>query len=139
MLYKIAIAVIFLILLVLSPELCVFVAIGLLPAFVAFLVDIRPGKNTSATVAFFNLAGVTIPGMRFLNGDYMISFANVLNIKILLVVYLFAAIGYFIVWLVPKITVIIVDYKNERRAIRIKEKITGLIEEWGPEIRDRSN
>lgn len=135
MLFKILIGIIWLGILVLSPELCVFLTVGMLPAFVSYLVDVRPGKNTSATIAFFNLTGVIIPGMKFFNGTYSLNFARVLDFKILFVVYLFAGMGYFIVFLIPKITVIIVDYKNERRAIRIREKISLLVEDWGNEIK----
>ena len=120
---------------VLSPALCVFFTIGMAPAMVSYFVDMQPGKNYSSTIAFFNMTGITIPGMQFLHGDRALSFATALDMRVLILVYLFAAMGYFIVWLIPKITVIVVDYKNERRAIRIREKVSALVEEWGPEVR----
>ncbi len=133
MLYKILIILIWFGLLVMSYKMCIFVSASLAPAFVSYLVDIRPGKNMSATVAFFSLAGLTIPLMKFLNQGNDLALPA--SIDLLLLVYIFAAMGYFIVYLVPKITVIIVDYKNESRAIRIREKIAQLVEEWGAEVR----
>ena len=112
---------------------CVFVSAALGPAMVSYLIDFRPGKNTSATVTFFSLSGMSIPAMKFLNQNNDLALPA--NLDLLLLVYVFAAMGYFIVWLVPKITVIVVDYKFERRAIRIREKIAQLIEEWGPEVK----
>lgn len=136
MFFKIAILLVaWFAILVVSWEFCVFLSISMMPALVAYLVDIRPGKNTSTTVTCFNLAGVTIPSMKFVNGTYSLNINTALDMRIIALVYLFAAMGYFIVWLVPKITVIVVDYRNERRAIRIREKITELVEEWGPEVR----
>jgi len=123
MLYKILVILLWFCMLVMSYKLCIFVSAALAPAFVSYLIDMQPGRNRSATVAFFSLAGqcndLALPA----------------SIDLLLLVYVFAAMGYFIVWLVPKITVIIVDYKNESRAIRIREKIAQLIEEWGAEVR----
>lgn len=133
MLYKILIVLLWLGMLVLSYRMCIFVSAGLAPAFVSYLVDMRPGKNMSATVTFFSLAGLTIPMQKFFNQGNPLALPD--SIDLLLLVYVFAAMGYFIVWLVPKITVIIVDYKNESRAIRIREKIAHLVEEWGPEVR----
>lgn len=135
MLFKIIATIMMLGILILSPPLCVFIMVGLLPALVAYMVDIQPGKNTSATVFFFNLAGLTIPGMKFINGEISLTIIKALEISNLAIVYTFATMGGFIVWLVPKITVIIVDYKNERRAIRIREKIASLTDEWGAEVR----
>jgi hypothetical protein len=133
MLYKILFAIIWFGLLVISYRLCIFVSASMGPAVVAYITDFRPGKNTTATVTFFSLAGLSIPVMKFMNEGNPLALPDSLNL--LLLVYLFAGMGYFIVWLVPKITVIIVDYKHESRAIRIREKIAQLIEEWGTEIK----
>ena len=133
MLYKILVILLWFCMLVMSYKLCIFVSAALAPAFVSYLIDMQPGRNRSATVAFFSLAGLTIPFMKYLNQGNDLALPA--SIDLLLLVYVFAAMGYFIVWLVPKITVIIVDYKNESRAIRIREKIAQLIEEWGAEVR----
>jgi hypothetical protein len=122
-------------LMVIDPGLAVFVLVGLVPTFVWRLVDNKPGKNTSATITFFNLAGLTIPCSKFLEDPSSIpSFPN-LDMVQLMVVYLFATMGWFIAWLIPKIVVIMVDLKNEKRAVRIKEKMNELLEEWGTDIK----
>jgi hypothetical protein len=136
MIQKILIGLMSVLLLVVSPKLFVFVCVGLTPSIVCSIVDVKPGRNTFQTVLFFNLSGVCIKFMDFLNNPALLrSFADALNPTNILMIYLFAALGYFVVWLVPKIVVIMADYKSERRALVIKEKITEMIEEWGPEVK----
>ncbi len=135
---KIFAGIISVLLLVVSPKMFMFTAVGLAPAIVAFIVDVRPGKNTFQTVLFFNLAGVATKFTDFLNSPLNAgTFSEMITPVNLMTMYVFAAIGYFVVWLVPKVVVIIVDYKNERHALRIRERISQLIEEWGPEVKGR--
>ena len=131
MLIKIVIGLFVVALAVYDPKICMFVVIGLAPAIVSYLVDTKPGKNTSATIFFFNLTGMTVAGMKFLKGAPI-----EMKVQNFFMIYLFAGMGYFIVWLVPKITVIIIDYKYERRAVRFREKIVKLVDEWGAEVKN---
>jgi hypothetical protein len=136
MIKKILIGLFSVLLLVVSPKLFIFVVVGLAPAIVCSITDVKPGRNTFQTVLFFNLSGVGIKFMEYINDPGRLnSFADALNPANLLMIYLFAGLGYFVVWLVPKIVVIIADYKHERRALVIKEKLAELIEEWGPEVK----
>jgi hypothetical protein len=119
-----------------DPPLASFIAIGLMPAFTALMLDTRPEKSTGRTVAFFNLAGMVrylVPMLERLGSN---KFPEALNIIHLFVVYAFAAMGYFVAWIVPRLFVIYADYKNQNRARAISEKLAKLMEEWGHEVRN---
>ena len=135
MVFKIITILLGLCILVLSPPLFVFCIVGFAPAIVARTINVERDKNKSSSIAFFNAAGIAIPGMRFMRVGLPSRIGEALNPSDLVIIYLMAGMGYFIVWLVPKITVIIVDYKSERRAIRIRENMAKLTEEWGPEVK----
>ena len=124
-----------LLMLVLLTKVFIFALIGMGPAIVCYLIDWKPGKNTFQTVAYFNLAGVSIKCMDFIQNISSLTLAEAMSPKNLLLAYSFAAMGYFVVWLVPKVIVIMVDYKNQRRSIVINEKVEKLVEEWGPEVK----
>jgi hypothetical protein len=122
-------------LLVVDPPVYSFFMIGMFPGLTALMVDRRPGKSTGTTIMFFNLAGVLIYMIDMLNRIGANKFPETLSVIKIFTVYLFAGCGYFIVWLVPRLFVIYVDYKNQARAKNISTKISELIEEWGPEVR----
>lgn len=133
---KIALFCLFILpLLVIDPPVFTFVVVAMFPAFVSMMVDTRPEKSTGMTVAFFNLAGVVrylVPMLEDLGTN---KFNIALNVVNFFVVYTFAAIGYFVVWLVPRIFVLYADYKNQTRARIISERMAKLVEEWGSEVR----
>jgi hypothetical protein len=134
---KVILFVIMLFLLALvDPPLAAFIAIGLMPAFTAVMLDARPEKSTGRTVMFFNLAGLVKFLVPMLERFGMNKFPDALNIFHLFVVYAFAAMGYFVAWMVPRLFVIYADYKNQNRARAISEKLAGLMEEWGHEVRN---
>lgn len=131
--YSIAIAL-SIIVLVVSPRLFVFSFVALAPSLVAFYIDRLPGKNTSITVALFNFTGLILYATDVMRGASAMTGA--MDFKKLLVVYLFAALGWFIVWIVPRLTVIFIDYRNENRAAKIRKKINDLVDEWGEELKN---
>ena len=123
--------------LILSPKLFVFMVVSMAPAFVAYIIDRMPGKNISTTVALFNFSGFSIFAGEMLQGSGSIrNLSDALDPFKLMVVYLFAAVGWFIIWIVPKLAIIIFEYKDQVRIDGIEKKITKLEEEWGVEIRD---
>ncbi len=129
---KIILFVIVLFLLALiDPPMAAFISIALLPAFVA---TIYP--QYSRTVTFFNLAGVVRFLYPMLERIGMNKFPEALNVFHIFVVYVFALMGYFVAWIVPRLFVIYADYKNQNRARAITEKMAKLMEEWGPEVRN---
>ena len=124
-------------LLIVSPKFFVFSLVALMPAFVARVIDRLPTKDTSTSVALFNLTGLGFYAEdAFRSGGSFTNLAAVIDVQKLMVVYLFAALGWFIVWIVPRLTVIYIDYRNENRASRIRRKIDKLIDEWGAEVKN---
>lgn len=122
-------------LLVIDPPVFAFIVVGMFPAFTAIMLDRRPEKSIGMTVAFFNLAGVVKYLVPMLENLGLNKFSMTLSLMNFFVVYGFAALGNFMVWLVPRIFVIYADYKNQTRAHHISEKMAKLIEEWGAEVR----
>lgn len=122
-------------LLVIDPPVLVFIITVLSPAFIALVTDRRKDKSTGMTVAFFNLAGLSIYLVPMFGRLGNNKFDQTLTSTNFLIVLLFAAMGYFVVWLVPRIFVIYADYKNQARARVVSEKMTKLIEKWGVEVR----
>ena len=118
-----------------DPPLASFIAVGLMPAFTSMMIDTRPEKSTGRTVLFFSFAGVAKFMVPMLSHVGRNNFSDALNIFHLFVVYAFAAMGYFVAWMVPRLFVIYADYKNQERARTISEKMTKLLEEWGTDIR----
>lgn len=122
--------------LVISPRLFVFMIVALAPFLVAFLVDRSAGKTVSTTVGLFNIGGFSIYAIGML--DKAASFSNMtdaLDPFKLMIVYLFAAIGWFVIWFVPKMTITFCEYRDEMRIKAIKTKLNQLEEEWSPQVR----
>ena len=114
---------------------CSFFVVGMMPGFTSLMIDRRPGKSTGTTILFFNLAGVLLFLIDMFDRLGANKMPDALSVVKIFTVYLFAGCGYFMVWLVPRLFVIYVDYKNQARAKSISGKIADLLEEWGPEVR----
>ena len=122
--------------LVANPNLFMFICFAMLPSIVAYVIDRLPGKNTSTTVTLFNLAGVSIFVMQILNGSRSINnVAEAINLQWVLVVYLFAGCGWFVVWILPKIVISLSEYRIQKRIEVMEKKLGELLEEWGEEVR----
>lgn len=123
--------------LVANPNLFMFICFAMAPAIVAYLIDRLPGKNISTTVMLFNLAGVSIFTFKILTGSSSMSnIASAINLQWIMVVYLFAAGGWFCVWIVPKIVIALSEYSYERKIETMEEKMAELVEEWGDEVKN---
>ncbi|PIR33216.1 MAG: hypothetical protein COV36_03040 [Alphaproteobacteria bacterium CG11_big_fil_rev_8_21_14_0_20_44_7] len=126
-----------LVVLVLSPALFVFVIFATAPSIVAYIVDRLPGKNTSTTVAMFNLSGVSVYASDiFSNSSSLSSFMDVLDPFKLMVVYLFAALGWFLIWIIPRFTTVVMEYSNDAQVVELEHKLEKMIEEWGEEVKN---
>lgn len=122
--------------LVANPNMFMFICFAMAPAIVAFFTDRLPGKNTSTTVALFNLAGVSIFVMQILQGNRNLSnISDAINFHWYLVVYLFAGCGWFVVWFLPKIVISLSEYRILRRIETMEERIDELVVEWGEDVK----
>ena len=122
--------------LVASQKMFVFMFVSLAPAFVAYIIDRSVGKSVSTTVGLFNFSGFAIFSVEMLQGSGSLrNLSDALDPFKLMVVYLFAAVGWFIVWIVPKVTTVIFEYKDSSRAVVIQKKLIKIEEEWSIDIR----
>ncbi len=119
-----------------NPNLFMFICFAMAPSIVAYTIDRLPGKNTSTTVMLFNLSGVSIFVMQILQGSRSMSnISSAINLHWFLVVYLFAGLGWFMVWVLPKIVISLSEYRIQRRIELMENKLEELAEEWGEEVK----
>lgn len=124
------------VILVANPSMFMFICFAMMPSIVAYIIDRLPGKNTSTTVTLFNLAGVSIFLMQVLNGSRSISsIGEAINLQWILVVYLFAGCGWFVIWILPKIVIALSEYRLQHRIEIMEKKLDELVEEWGEEVK----
>lgn len=124
------------VILVANPNMFLFICFAMAPAIVSLMLDRLPGKNTSTTVLLFNLSGVSIFVFQVLSGNRSISkLSDAFNIHWILVVYLFAALGWFIIWLCPKLVTSLSEFRYEKKIQGLEKKIAQLADEWGEEVK----
>lgn len=122
--------------LVANPSMFMFISFALLPAIAAYFIDRLPGRSTSTTILYFNLAGVGIFVMQILQGKMSIhNVGDAINLHWFLVVYLFAGFGWFLVWILPKIAISLSEYRIQRRINLMEDKLKELCEEWGESVK----
>ena len=113
--------------------------VGMLPTFVAALVDRSQGRLKALTVGAMNLAGC-IPfvlelwakGHTFPNAVLYLS-----EPRTVVVMYFAAAIGYMIEWAVIGIVSSIVLERSKGRIKEIEKTHKKMEEKWGPEVSGR--
>lgn len=136
MLKKIILVIASFILLVVSQKIFVFMFISMAPAFVAYIIDRSPGKSVSTTVGLFNVSGFAVFATEMLQGSGSLrNLSDALDPFKLMVVYLFAAVGWFIVWIVPKVATVVFEYKDHSKIAMIRKRLDKIEEEWSIDIR----
>ncbi|MGY8956085.1 MAG: hypothetical protein ACKVJT_03375 [Alphaproteobacteria bacterium] len=112
--------------------------IGIVPAFVAAIIDREPGRNATIAVTATNLAGVApfvvellIAGPTMVRAMGMAS-----DIFILATMYGAAAIGWVLVLGMPKVAAVYISVSNETRVQAMLREQSRLVEEWGAGIID---
>lgn len=123
-----------------SPLALVFLLVGLLPSVSAFFVDRRKGRLTTKTVFCFNMCGIMPYIVSILNFSGSTDASDIAknliaDVYIWCFVYLSASAGWFTAWIVPKITVMVVEHKRSIRTAMFEKTMKDLTEEWGPEVR----
>ena len=122
--------------LVANPSMFMFICFAMAPAIAAYFIDRLPGKSTSTTITYFNLAGVGIFVMKILQGKMSIhNVSDAINLHWFLVVYLFAGFGWFLIWILPKIVISLSEYRIQKRITTMEDKLTELAEEWGESVK----
>jgi len=106
--------------------------VGMLPAIVAYIVDMTPGQAWFKTVFCFNLAGV-LPYVSdlYLQGSGSSALQRQLgDFGMWLVVYLTAGAGWLCLWLSGKATYRMMRFYTQYRIDNHQRKLKKLSEEW---------
>jgi len=130
-------------LVVAALPLCIVIAAGMAPSFVAAVTDRHPKRYLLRTLGVLNLAGMVLPlGVFFQSGFTIIGAAMVLvDPYKWLWMYGAAAVGWLIFLAMPPFARVIVDARAEKMEQDLKARSEALIEEWGEDVtgRKRSN
>ncbi len=112
--------------------------IGMLPSWVAFIVDTRPGKAAGKCVMPLNMAGIA-PYLASLlavagQGETDTAFLLLTDPTSWLVMYGTAGIGWLIYFGMPYLVSAVIETRAEHRKARLVALRKELIEGWGEEI-----
>lgn len=111
-------------------------AAGLVPTFVAYIIDRDPEKSATTTVAAMNLCGITPFIVRlWQKGHEMeVSMRMLADPGTWLVMFGAAAIGWLMYFFIPQIIAAFIAMRNEARIRDLEDKRSALIADWGPDI-----
>ena len=129
--------VIFIAIIILAfPETVMLLFIGMLPTFVAFIIDRSPQKYLTCCVCAMNVTGV-FPGIHELwttQNNIALALKIVTNIFDLSLMYLSAAMGWFIYSIVPPIIRIFIKIIGQQRINLLRGQQQNLPYEWGKDV-----
>ncbi|MBT3551758.1 MAG: hypothetical protein HOO19_04085 [Rhodospirillaceae bacterium] len=118
------------------PGLVLLVVVGLVPTFVAFMVDKAPKKYLAFCVAGMNLSGV-FPAMIDLwqgANDIKAAVNIITNVFELTVMYAAAAFGWLIYMAIPPVVAALMAVAAQQRIMQLRASQREMINEWGQDI-----
>ena len=131
--------VIFIAIIILTfPETVILLLVGMLPTFVAFIIDRSPQEYLTYCVCAMNITGV-FPGIYELwttQNNISLALKIVTNIFDLSLMYLSASIGWFIYSVVPPIIRVFIKVIGQQRINLLRGQQQNLIQEWGENVAD---
>ncbi|MCF8495235.1 MAG: hypothetical protein K9G62_01050 [Alphaproteobacteria bacterium] len=110
--------------------------IGMLPTLMVLYVDRTRGKAQAITVGAMNLAGCS-PFLFHLwgqGGGFDRAITLISSPKVIVAIYMAAAIGYLLDWAMSGIISSLLHQKGIMRMTAIQKRKEELLERWGPEI-----
>lgn len=112
---------------------------GMLPAFVAALIDNTEEKFAQQIVGSFNVIGVMHPIVDILrNMNNPVHNVNVIaSPNVWFNIYAASAFGWAIYWLFPKISILFLRLNAQSHVLKLKSEMQKLVEEWGDSIRNK--
>lgn len=115
----------------------VLLIIGILPTFVAFYVDVSPGRFLFQSVMACNLSGVLPFVAELFAGGNQTSTMQMMigDMQVLLAMYMAAGLGWVLHYFSPYAARLIITSINQRKINRLQESQARLLEEWGPDIK----
>ncbi|MBY0354633.1 MAG: hypothetical protein K2Q12_02760 [Rickettsiales bacterium] len=112
----------------------IFVLVGMLPTIAAYISDKSEGKEIYRCVLACNVAGMLPYVAKVFAVDTNESLRVIADPSMWLGIYVFAGIGWLLVWIMPHLAEVITELSQFTRVARLEENQRKLIEEWGPEI-----
>ncbi len=109
---------------------------GMIPSFVAWMIDQREEKNASVTVALLNFCGV-VPSMLNLwnkGGELSQAFEMLQDPFNLFSMYGAAGMGWLLIMSMPPVMMFLIGIKREEAVRQLSERMHKLQEEWGDSI-----
>lgn len=113
---------------------------GLIPTFVAWIVDRHRDGYTPMAVGLLNLAGL-LPSLLglWMSGHTMGIAARIMSDPYTwLFAFGAAAVGWLLVLGLPKVVETAITFRNESEIGRLKNRQQALVAEWGPEVAGKS-
>jgi hypothetical protein len=121
---------------VMFSSLSVVAAIGMVPTWVAWIVDRTEGRLRALTIGAMNFAGC-VPFMMeiFMKGNSMdLAITYILEPRTIVVIYFAAAMGYLIDWAMTGIVASFQVQRTKSRLRQIGEEQKELTTRWGAEV-----
>jgi hypothetical protein len=123
-------------LLVMSLPTAIVMAVALLPAGAAFMIDRSVGRHAAWCVGATNVAGLYPFLLELWNQGHTIPGAVALlsNVLVMLAIYVAAAVGWLIFLGVPQLTMTIVQARREKQIAELRAHQEQLTEQWGHDL-----
>lgn len=121
---------------VIFSAMAVVLAVGMIPTFVAAIVDRTEGKMRTLTIGAINFAGCAPFMLEIFNKGNNIEVAinYIIQPRTIVVIYFAAAMGYLIDWAMTGIVSSVMVQKSKNRLKEIKKEQELLAERWGQEV-----
>lgn len=114
-----------------------FFVLGMLPSILSIMIDRGSGRFASKTVSACNFIAV-IPYLF----DIGLTYERDIHSKQLmsqpetwLIIYSFASIGWMLIWLVPRLSLIVITARADMKTKKLVTEQKNLLDEWGPEVK----
>lgn len=115
------------------PPTAMVLAIGMLPTFVAAIVDRTAGKLAARCVGLLNVCGVLPFVLQLWSHGHTVTAAKHLltNVLDLSAMFAAAAVGWLLFLAIPPVVSAVLRVQAERRAAALRARQKKLVEEWG--------
>lgn len=119
-----------------SPYALILTGFGLLPGFIAIIIDQDKERYISHIVMSLNLAGL-VPYLYkvFKYKSSATTIETIIDPKTWLVIFSSAAIGWIIYWLVPQVANMCYSVIIKAKISNLRKELDELSEEWGEDIK----
>lgn len=113
----------------------ILVIIWMLPALIAYYVDLSDNRYYFLCVATCNITGA-LPYIAeiMMSGNTSVAFIRAIKPEHFFNIYLAAFAGYVGIWVFPHVAEILIEYSTNNKIARLHNSQQKLLEEWGGEI-----